>query len=183
MQKRIVFLLPAVFIVSGCTEEPEIVNDPMPMPGPMDSTPFLMPVVGPQSHSDSGEDLADSTKIVGVEQNGEAVAYTVNFLSGTETHVINDVIGGRAVTVTYCDRTDVGRAFQGDSEKPLQLAVGGFSAGEMLLSINDTMFAHSSDDIPHNECPFQITTLGEWRKNHPETFVVSEKAPIEAQLE
>ena len=62
----------------------------------------------------SGATLGDGELILGIEVGGKARAYHQRSMNARSRHVVNDVIGGRAITVTYCDLADCARAFGGD---------------------------------------------------------------------
>ena len=53
-----------------------------------------------RAHSDP---LPDSTPVIGVTKNGHARAYAMRALMRPGDHVHNDLLGGSAVTVTYCN--------------------------------------------------------------------------------
>lgn len=45
--------------------------------------------------------LEDDELVVGVEVNGEARAYPINMLTGPDREIINDELGGRAISATW----------------------------------------------------------------------------------
>ncbi|HPM31830.1 MAG TPA: DUF3179 domain-containing (seleno)protein [Chryseolinea sp.] len=57
-----------------------------------------------------GNELNDSTVVIGVEYNGEAKAYPMRFL--TYHHQVQDVVGGKPMIITYCSVCRTGRVFE-----------------------------------------------------------------------
>ena len=47
-------------------------------------------------------DVLDEYYVVGVELDGESRAYPINMLSRPDHHVVNDVLGGQPIAVTWC---------------------------------------------------------------------------------
>jgi hypothetical protein len=59
----------------------------------------IEPVYNPTFVPGSESDWIEGTLVIGIEFNGEAKAYPVNFLNGRE--MVNDWIGGTPVLVTW----------------------------------------------------------------------------------
>ena len=57
--------------------------------------------------------IDDAEEVIGVEAGGRARAYRLRSLADPTSHIINDLVGGSAVTVTYCDKSGCVRAFGG----------------------------------------------------------------------
>ncbi|MDR3620075.1 MAG: DUF3179 domain-containing (seleno)protein [Paludisphaera borealis] len=134
--------------------------------------------------------LADDEPVIGIEAAGKFRAYHERSMSGKTRHVLNDVLGGKAVTVTYCDIADCARAYGGvEQSGPLNIALAGLDAGGMLLSVGNVVYYQKTAEIadpvrdkaappfPHASFPLTRTTWGEWKSRHPETDVFVHDAP------
>lgn len=128
-------------------------------------------------HNSSDVDIRYDSKVVGFEYAGQARAYLTSSMSELpERHVVSDLIGPDAVTVTYCDLADTVRIFVSKSaEAPLELSVVGLAEtpdGErMVLEANGTRFFQDSAKAPYDKLSFVVTTWGEWVQLHPATLV------------
>jgi len=128
--------------------------------------------------------LEDDDRVLGVVLDGEARAYPLNILWSHE--IINDRIGNRFVTVTYCPLTGSGLA--------LDATVGGrrveFAVSGLLWANNLVMFDRISEDIygpqlsvdgrcqgfmgAHPDLiPVREMSWGRWKELYPNTTVVS----------
>jgi hypothetical protein len=140
-------------------------------------------VAAPQLFSADQIELEDAEPVIGVEVAGEARAYVVKAfevrsilrIEDIGVHVVCDVVGGRSICVTHCDRSKQTRVLAGlpkpEESVPLDVRVGGWSDG-MVLVVQGARYAHLSKEIPLEDVQF-ITTWGEWRARHPETLVYS----------
>jgi hypothetical protein len=126
--------------------------------------------------------IGDETEIIGICAGGRARAYVVLALGGGPArHVINDLVGGYAVSVTYCDRTKCSRAFGGGrADHPLQMSVAGWLRGGMALRVRGKDYSQETGEslnpeggprLPYAEWPHKRTTWGAWRETHPDTDV------------
>ncbi len=126
-------------------------------------------------------ELGDDEAVVGVSAGGRSRAYRVAALSmGHATHVVNDVLGGVPVSVTYCNIHQCARAFTADeSDGPLELSQGGLVTGSMVLRAGGHAYRQDSGapldpndpPFPYAAYPEEVTTWGEWRQAHPDTDV------------
>lgn len=138
--------------------------------------------------------LPDDTQVIGVVAGGQARAYVLSGFAEIDDHVLNDVVGGLACTVTYCPLSGCTRVFIDPRRGlPLSVAVGGFiarSGGDtnadtvMLLRIDESHYFHDTgdsidglDSIPYPVADYQQTTWEHWRKTHPQTDVVLGASP------
>lgn len=135
-------------------------------------------LVRPPSAPAATVTLKDTDAVIGVVVDGRPRAYVVNALSNPRTHVVDDVVAGHPVTVTYCDRKDCTRVFTGDGDGPLDVNVGGYDDG-LLLRINGRRYRQDSGEamepgepLPFPQMGFVRTTWKEWRDAHPDTDVV-----------
>jgi len=98
-------------------------------------------------------------------------------------HVVNDVLGGKAVSVAYCNIFDCITAYGGeDAANPLDLGVAGLAGGSMLLSVHGFAFYQKTSEpadptpagqelpkFPYASYPAERTTWGRWKTLHPDT--------------
>jgi hypothetical protein len=124
--------------------------------------------------------ISDRDKVLGVTVAGKHRAYCIGAMKGNpRVHVVNDLLAGTPVSVTYCDRLGCAKVFTGESSgTPLKMAFGGFE-GQMVIRANDLYYYQGSlqpveDDskpFPFPELPFVYITWGEWKTAHPDTDV------------
>lgn len=131
--------------------------------------------------TDSPDALDDDDPVFGVEIDGEAKAYPQSILVWHE--IVNDVVGGRPVSVTYCPLTGTAQGFhRGETT---------FGVSGQLINSNLVMFdrgteswwpqilatAISGEDAGSHLEEFQLiwTTWARWRSTHPDTVVLSEE--------
>jgi hypothetical protein len=128
--------------------------------------------------------LDDDAEVIGVSAGGRHRAYAVAALARVEYHVINDVVGGVPVTVTFCERLNCVRAFTvKGGTVPLDVRVGGWTpehGGGMLLLIGKFRYRQDSGAafrdaaagiFPYDPAPYARTTWKAWRARHPDTDV------------
>jgi hypothetical protein len=134
--------------------------------------------------------LDDDELVVGIEAGGRFRAYHVRTMSDRTRHVVNDVVGGRAVTVAYCDLSDCVSAYGGDEAKaPLDVAVAGLADGGMLISVDGVAYfqetvesadppppGRAAPEFPYALDPATRTTWGRWKSLHPDTDLYAEQA-------
>ena len=188
---RIIYCLLFLFLL-GCDEPSEssvasrpsnskesdalFLNDPA-----RRSTPFIWPgMKNPKFVAAAEADLLDHMQIIGITVGDSARAYAVNDLSGMTTHVVNDVLEDSAVSVTYCNRTDIARVFaNSESKTSMDLGVGGWQGNQMLITLDGKFFLQVANDIPLKEYSSTRTTWGEWKTLHPETTLcVTKEATV-----
>lgn len=121
----------------------------------------------------------DDAEVIGIEVDGHWRAYRISEMETPLTHVINDVVGGIPVTVTYCDVNRCARVFtNSDSlDKPLDVGVGGQLDGQMLLYVDRRKFSQNSPDIPLQDFKFERMTWKEWKTAHPDTDICDKLDP------
>lgn len=124
--------------------------------------------------------LDDGEPVFGVVRNGEARAYPQYVLVFHE--IVNDVIGGEPVAVTYCPLTGTAQGFErGESE---------FGVSGRLVNSNLIMYDRATEsrwpqmlatgiDGPMagatlREFRVVWTTFGEWRAAHPDSEILTE---------
>jgi hypothetical protein len=138
--------------------------------------------------------LPADTPVVGVAFAGRHRAYPVAVMSDSISHVMNDQIAGRPLTVAYCDRTNCARAFTTrNGQSAVDLAVGGWlNEG----GVKDLIVRHGrsryelktgrpidpdAPPFPFETVDVELTTWGSWRAAHPDTDVVSALRPTGRQ--
>lgn len=125
--------------------------------------------------------LADNEAVVGVSAGGRRRAYSVRALARTaESHIVNDVLDGVPVSVTYCDIYRCTRVFTGGPPgEPLDLSQGGLTDGGMVLKSGSHTYRQDSGEalepggspLRYGSLPCEETTWGAWRHAHPDTDV------------
>lgn len=130
---------------------------------------------------DPPSNLADGDPVFGVALNGEAKAYLQSIVVWHE--IVNDVVGGESVAVTYCPLTGTAQGFY---RGPVEFGVSG-----RLINTNLVMYDRGTDTWWPQMLArgitgpltgeyleeFQVvwTTWGHWRATHPETVVLTEE--------
>lgn len=125
--------------------------------------------------------LDDGEPVFGVDVHGEVKAYPQRVLVWHE--VVNDVIGGENLAVTYCPLTGTAQGFE---RGPTEFGVSG-----RLLNSNLIMYDRASESYwpqmlatavrgEHEgevlrEFPVTWTTWERWSDTHPETTVLSDE--------
>jgi hypothetical protein len=133
---------------------------------------------------DAGAKVHDDYFVVGVELNGETRAYPLNMLSRPDHHVLDDVLGGQPIAVTWCGlcQSPLVYARQVD-DKTLTFFVSGEVYGEnMMMRDVETNSAWPQMLGEAIEGPFAGRSLQQvpsvwtdwksWRTEHPNTTVV-----------
>ncbi|HJZ93047.1 MAG TPA: DUF3179 domain-containing (seleno)protein, partial [Gemmataceae bacterium] len=161
------------------------VSEPVPAPSAPAKPPPPAQYPGtrqPPAVSAAGAALSDDDTVIGVVAAGRPRAYLLRAMNGgPENHVINDLVGGTPVSVTYCDLGRCVKVFTDSGSNPLELKVGGYQDG-MVLYVGDRSFRQStgkstspedSGEIPLSRMKFEQTTWKKWREAHPDTDVVT----------
>ncbi|MBI5757409.1 MAG: DUF3179 domain-containing protein [Planctomycetales bacterium] len=140
--------------------------------------PILMKVPGmvqPRTDQANSAAVDDDEEVICISIAGQHRAYKTSAMTSPTTHVINDLIHGVPVTITYCDRTECARILmvmeEGESNSPLAVGVGGFRDGQMLLDIDGQLFPQDSRDVPFADREFVKTSWKKWKTAHPDTDV------------
>jgi len=130
-------------------------------------------------------DLAPNDLVLGVTFGSEARAYPLNMLNAEpRTKVLNDVLGGRDIAVTWCDRCRAGMVLDRRvGDVALTLAVfGSLWRESMVLYDQETMTQWSQWDGQGRmgplrgrrlEClPSSIAAWQDWFRQYPDSTVV-----------
>ncbi len=144
---------------------------------------FEMPgLQKPQTLPATAVKIADSDEVIGVVAKGKPRAYWLEALKFPPWHVVNDVVAGAPVSVTYCDNTDCTRVYtSSDSSTPLDVNLGGLYGAEMLLKVGGVRYLQATGKpfepgpgvppLPYADHPWERMTWKEWRQRHPKTDV------------
>ena len=125
---------------------------------------------------------APSTQVIGIEVEGDARAYPLPVLSARE--IVNDVVGGRPVAVTYCPLCLTGLVF--DRTLDGQVVEFGVS-GQLLMNVL-VMYDRETGSLwsqilregltgPNKGRTLAVvdslqTTWATWRRLHPDTLIL-----------
>jgi len=135
--------------------------------------------------ADDATYLKGRDRVLGISINGVAQAYPIRILNYHE--IVNDVIGGTAVVVTYCPLCGSGTAFEAVvNGRSYEFGVSG-----LLYNSDVLMYDRETDSLwsqlmvqavtgPMSgtrlrQLPLSHTSWEEWAKRHPETRVLSNK--------
>jgi hypothetical protein len=135
--------------------------------------------------------MAEDTPVIGVVAGDFARAYTLTSFKDIEHHVLNDTLGGVAVTVTHCPQSGCTRVYSDTaSNRSLDMRVGGWLGSSvetpdndsvMLLSLGSASYYQDSGEavnggekLRYAQTDFEMTTWEEWRRKHPQTDIVVE---------
>jgi hypothetical protein len=138
----------------------------------------------PRVFSAADAESAADDEVIGVVVGGRARAYRVKNMAYLMNHVVNDMIDGRPVSVTYCDKTDCVLVLTDAHEaEPLAIDIGATSEG-LFLFVGDEAYVQQTglsprnqQPLPFEEMPFERTTWGEWRRKHPDSAVFEGPGP------
>ena len=127
--------------------------------------------------------LRDKDRVLGLQAGTEAKAYPVKILNWHE--IANDVIGGKAVVVTYCPLCGTGMAFEAEAQGRRHT----FGVSGLLYQSDLLMYDHQTESLwsqvgmhavagpltgkKLSPIVLEHTTWGEWRTTHPSTVVLS----------
>ena len=127
--------------------------------------------------------LDDDARILGVVFGGVAMAYPLNVL--TRHEVINDVVGGQPIAVTYCPLCRSAVVFDGEVEGERRI----FGVSGLLYRSDLLMFDRATGslvsqlllqgitgplrDMPMRTLPTRHTSWERWYADHPQTRVLS----------
>jgi hypothetical protein len=134
----------------------------------------------PQTWAADSVRLADDAEVIGVSVNGKWRAYRLGALAnGPHSHIVNDLVGGRPLSVVYCDIHDCVQVVAGAGDRPLDLEMGGLDPKGLLLAVGrhryreDTLepLEESSPAFPYQRHAWERTTWGAWKKAHPDTDI------------
>ena len=167
-------LTAASLSIAGCTSETTpVAATELPLPMMSAPTPFIRPgAQQPPVDPAGGADIDAEEPVIGVTVGDVHRAYVCTGMHAFDAKVINDMIDGVPVTVTYCNRTGCSRAFTAKGwDRPLKVDLGGWSGKKMVLRIDGQMLEQDSAEIPFQEIAVERMTWGAWKTAHPDTEV------------
>jgi hypothetical protein len=134
----------------------------------------------PQALPVEASRIAEAEEVIGVMVNGKPRAYRLKALRYPPWHIVNDVVVGVPITVTFCDRTNCTRVYTSHpSSTPLDIDLGGLFGREMVVKAEGILYLQqtgkpleSGADVPsfpYTNHPWERTTWKAWRQQHPET--------------
>jgi hypothetical protein len=135
--------------------------------------------------ADDAAYLKGRDRVLGVSINGVARAYPIRILNYHE--IVNDVVGGTAVVITYCPLCGSGTAFEATvDDRKYEFGVSGLLYNsDVLMYDRNTNSLWSQLMVQSVTGPMQGTRLKqlplshtswrEWVERHPETQVLSSK--------
>jgi hypothetical protein len=134
------------------------------------------------SASDAG--LQDSDLVLGLDINGDVKAYPLNILVWHE--IVNDVVGGEPVAVTYCPLCFTNQVFK----RTVDGQIVEFGTSGKLYNSNLVMYDRTSESLwsqalgqaivgEHagrklERVPFDVAFWKEWKALYPESKVLSQ---------
>lgn len=149
--------------------------------GPVDSPIQVLESVQTQPISETDWLLADF--VIGIKLGDEARAYPLAIMMWHQ--IVNDELGENPVLVTFCRICGTGLVFDRFvDDQPLVFGMSGLIyEGDILLYDKQTnsLWSRFLDEAVSGplqgqlifDLPYEITTVGEWQKSHPESTIVS----------
>jgi hypothetical protein len=121
--------------------------------------------------------IADETKVVGVEINNEAYAFSLGTMNAETHHIVNCLRGETPFTVTYCPMADCVRVLTREDPELIPLRLGGLNDQDMMVVLLEGIrYDQNSTGLPLKDHAYSRTTFGEWKKLHPQTKVFNERS-------
>ena len=129
--------------------------------------------------------LKDRDRVLGISINGVARAYPIRILNYHE--IVNDVIGGTAVVITYCPLCGSGTAFEAViNNRKYEFGVSGLlynsdvlmydrSTGSLWSQLMVQAVSGPMQGTRLKQLPLSHTSWPEWLERHPDTQVLSSK--------
>ena len=127
--------------------------------------------------------MSDSDTVIGLEINGQAKAYPLFILVWHE--IVNDVVGGTPVSVTYCPLCYTNQVFERVIDgQEVEFGTSGKLYNSNLLMYDRFTESYWSQALGMavtgelsgyqlNLIPFDVITWGDWKKIHPDTLVLT----------
>lgn len=131
------------------------------------------------------EFLRPKDRVLGIEVNGVKRAYPIRILNYHE--IVNDVLGGEAIVVTYCPLCGTGMAFNAERDgKIMEFGVSGLlynsdvllydrETGSLWSQVMMTAVTGAMKGTKLLQLPVSHTTWRDWLARNPHTEVLSDK--------
>ncbi len=169
----------ALILSVSCTKSPTI---PSPPPDAPKQTAFSLGVREPETLSVQEVALEDDELVIGVSAGDKHRAYLVKAMttppelvsmptSELGHRIVNDLLGGVPITVTYCEETKSCRVLTSSGTKSLDLAVSGLLDEGMVVLLNGRQYPQMDPQLPLKDYMFQLTTWKKWKSEHPQTDI------------
>jgi len=135
--------------------------------------------------ADDATYLKDKDRVLGLSINGIAHAYPIRILNYHE--IVNDVIGGAAIVITYCPLCGSGTAFEAAIDgRSYEFGVSGLlynsdvlmydrETGSLWSQLMVQAVTGPMQGTRLQQLPLSNTSWQEWVQRHPETRVLSNK--------
>lgn len=152
---------------------------------PKDGIPAL--TEPPFVAADRAGDVSAADQVIGVTMTGAARAYPLRYLDRHE--VVNDMLGGQPIAVTYCPLCDSSSVFD---RRDANSSEREFGVSGLLYNSNVLMYDRRDDGVESlwtqlgavgvsgpgaaerlRWLPFEVTTWESWRGRHPNTTALS----------
>jgi hypothetical protein len=106
---------------------------------------LAVPVRSPATVAAQDARLPPEEMVIGLVAGGRARAYRLGTMARLSQHLINDLVGGVPVSVSYCDRNECVRVYTGPSgSQPMELKVAGLLDGQMVLDAGGNLYFQDS---------------------------------------
>ncbi len=143
-------------------------------------------------HNAAANKVAMDRLVIGVEANGEAKAYPIQYIG--YHHQVRDVLGGRPVMVTYCTVCRTGRVFEPTVDgKPEVFRLVGMDHFNAMFEDNETgswwrqangeAIAGPLKGKMLPELASTQTSLSQWLKLHPNSKVMQPDPVYQAKYD
>ncbi|MCE7066399.1 DUF3179 domain-containing (seleno)protein [Dyadobacter sp. CY326] len=136
--------------------------------------------------------VKDDRLVIGVEVNGEAKAYPIQYIG--YHHQVRDVLGGKPIIVTYCTVCRTGRVFepivQGEQDRFRLVGMDHFNAmfedektGSWWRQANGEAIAGPLKGQMLPELPIAQTTVSQWFALHPNSKIMQPDPTYQAKYD
>lgn len=140
------------------------------------------PIVQPSILKATEARMRPDDMVIGVEVGGRARAYYLAAFEHPNRHLVNDMIGGVAVSVAYCNLSRCVRVYTDPgATAPLDAEVAGVLDREMVIKLRGVPYfqrsgapvepATGAAAIPYSLLTPTIVKWNQWTRQHPETDV------------
>lgn len=109
--------------------------------------------------------------VLGVMVDGQPRAYLADGMSRPEWHLAHDQLGGREVTVSYCNWTQCAQVFDRQAKAPEAISLAGFRKGHLRLKVDDVAYNQTSEELPLEKLPVVQMAWDDWQTLHPSTDI------------
>lgn len=134
-----------------------------------------------KSASEADADLSVDDPVIGLEINGDARAFPIDFI--LRAHMANETIGGEDVTLSYCMLSNTAMAFKPELNgqkmrfiTPMQwennMMLYDAASGHLSQQIIGRDLNNPDADHVLSSFPTRIMPWAAWRKLHPDTKVM-----------